>query len=511
MASRAKPKGSTPRTGRKRKPATIDLEAKEVVKEPSSEAKSPNSPKESVSDSKPAPSEKPEVATGQKSTHQSAPKPGTSQFGRSSGGGATSKKQQFATPASISKSLFTGGIGKMLLSALLGGVVVIGGLGAIGQMNNADRLPLIGSLYQTGSEETNVTGTNEAVSQLQAQLDELAAREVAQPVDLSPLNTRISSLETAITELNELQSSSTSLASRLSELETQMSAIDTAISEIASIETEGTAPSSDPQISATLIDLGARVGVLEQAENAVNQQNAVPSERISELEATLNTLSNQTIPDLAPLETRLDKAENTVAAIRETLAANTEKLSSLSTMSGELTSQIQTTKVSEKVARSIAANALGGALKNSDNLSVPISSIEALAGQSDETRRLAELSNAGIAGLSELSREFEIFASKIDAPQTAPAEAGLMDKFLANAKSLITIKPSGPIEGDTVSAILSRIRGHLSAENLQSIDGEWQQLPQDVRTDGEAWITRVNNRIEAMTLYNKISAQLAKN
>ena len=514
MASRAKPKGSTPRTSRKRKPATIDLEAKEVVKDASPEATPTSIPQESTADSKPAsgPSKGSEASPEQKSSHQSAPKPDAARFGRPGSGNGASKKQQFATPASVSKSLVAGGIATMLLSAILGGVVTIGGLGAIGQMNNADSLPLIGSLYQASPEATNTASTDEAVTRLQAQFDELAAvSEKTQPVDLSPLDARISSLETTITGLNELQSSSTSLTSRLSELETQMNAIDMAISEIASIETEGTAPSSDPQIAASLIELGARIGVLEQSGSTDSQQSVIPPERISELEATLNTLSSQTMPDLTPLESRLDEAENTIATIRETLEANTEKLAELGTMSSELTEQIQSSQVSEKVARSVAANALGGALKSGDNLSVPISSIEALSGPTDETRRLAALSEIGIAGLDELNRGFENFASKIEAPQTIPADAGLVEKFMANAKSLITIKPSGPVDGNTVPAILSRIRGHLSTKNLQSINGEWQQLPTSAQTEGAAWIDQVNNRIEAVTLYKEISAQLAQN
>ena len=521
MASRAKPKGSTPRTSRKRKPATIDLEAKEVVKDASADANPPDTSQKPAGEAKKSGSDRksgtttsndPGAPIEQKSSARSASKSDAAQFGRGSSSGASSKKPEFATPASISKSLTAGGFVNLLFSAVLGGIIAIGGLGAIGQMKNASSLPLIGSLYQTSVPATNTADTGEAVARLQAQLDELtAASENAQPVDLSPFDTRISSLEASITRLTELQSGSTALASSLSELETQMSAIDMAISEIASIETEGTAPSNDPKIAASLIDLGARIGVLEQSGNTVDQQSSISSGQIAELEAEIDKLSSQVIPDLTPLETRLDEADSTVAAIRESLAINSKKLSDLSAMSSELTEQIQSTKVSEKVARSVAANALGGALSSGESLSVPISSIEALSGPTDETTRLAELSDAGIAGLVELSREFEIFASKIEAPHSIPAEAGLVEKFMANAKSLITIKPSGPVDGDTVPAILSRIRGHLSTKNLQSIDGEWQQLPEGARTEGAAWIARVNNRIEAMSLYKEISAQIAQN
>ncbi len=471
MATRAKSTGSTARQGRKRKPATIDLEAKDVT-----------AGKESAA--KPADGKTPRAPDkdGDATSAAEKMKAAASNFGRP--GEKQKASPEFATPASVTRALTGPGLGKMLVSSLFGGLITITGLGALGQIKGADRIPLIGSLFGGGQPEANQQSAD-VIAQLQTRLDQLAAAgKDNEPVDLAPLNAKITKLESAMAEIaaNSGVPDTTAINNRISDLETSLDTLQSAVADISVTASNTTGDDNSPEI-----------------------------DRISSQLANLkDVVERLTIPDLEPLQTKIDATAATLATIRDTVGENTSGLTALAAKSGKLANQLDQARVSEKIARSVAANALGGALENGNSLNIPVSSIEALSGPTDETRRLSELSAAGIAGLNALKAEFAKLSSALETPKTAPADGGWVSRFVANAQSLVTIRPSGPVDGNTTTAILSRIRAHVNDDNLAAIGVEWGKLPEAARAKGLPWITRVNNRLEAFALYEKISIQLAQ-
>ena len=211
--------------------------------------------------------------------------------------------------------------------------------------------------------------------------------------------------------------------------------------------------------------------------------------------------------DLTPINSRISALEQTIQDLQSAIDGYTDKMNTLQSTANELSSQISSAKVSETVARSVAATALGSAIENGEALAIPLSSIEALIGANQDTKRLIELSENGIAGLDEIKRGFDEFASAVLAPEPSQ-EGDLVSRLLQNAQSLVSIRPSDPVEGDDVPAILSRIRGHILSGDLDAIVGEWSALPNDVQASGKNWIDTVNSRLEALSLYEKISLQL---
>ena len=54
-----------------------------------------------------------------------------------------------------------------------------------------------------------------------------------------------------------------------------------------------------------------------------------------------------------------------------------------------------------------------------------------------------------------------------------------MGKFVANAMTLVTVKPAGPVAGDNPSAIASRIDAALVAGQFADAGRLHEKLPED--------------------------------
>ena len=511
MASRAKPTRSSSRTTRstrKRAPETIDLPAKEVkdsspvgkdAKTSAANAKGADT-KSTAKAAAPKPSESKTGAKAEpKSTAQgdkpfggdkpsTQPSSGKSQFGRNAGSqsstaSAPGKPDPVATARSSSDK--GSGFGAMLVSAILGGAITIGGLGALGNTPNAGKLPLVGSLFQGQAQEGD--GVSSQVAELQSRLEQLET--AGAPTGPDPeIETRLQSIESSLQELSG-QSGTTTVpaetAGKLAELERQVSELGAALAANAE---SANSQNTDPQLAASLTELSDRLSDLENAQPV-------------DLSSTVEKLGD-----------RLSKATGVTDELSARTDANAQALAELADRTQQIETSIASVKTSEKVARSVAANLLGSALESGENLNVPIASLEALYGQSEETNRLTELSQAGIPSRDDLIGEFETFRDQIETQTAAPqAESGdgFLNRLLISAKSLVKVRPAGPVEGDDAGAILSRIRHQLDQGDLVKVNEEWQNLPQEMQDAGSGWIARVKTRQEAIALFESLSSRMA--
>ncbi|MEM7214622.1 MAG: hypothetical protein AAF423_03690 [Pseudomonadota bacterium] len=500
---------------RSRKPATIDLEAKEVKADNSGAKETASGKATTAQRSKttekpeaPKPASKPaqgrtasakrtaavsSVPKMKQSTKQStktepAKPAATSSPAKEHVPEKTQKPEKPAVPPAspVQSSGKSGGIFGGLASAVFGAVLAIAGLGAVGQMEDAANLPVIGKLYAGGGATPSISIDDSRLVSLEEQINRLvsAQNSAENPaVDLDPLNNRLEELEARLAALPtsaETPVVDVDLISRINSVEASLAAVR---QEIAGIETGAASgpQTSNPDFSEEISALSARIdGVI------------VDSRKLETLEAQVNSLVSS------------------LGKMQASTTQNSEQLAALVSQSTELKDTVASVKASEKVARSVAVNALATALDNDDPLAQPLSSVEALIGVSSESTRLGELASSGIPTLNDLVSTLDAFTNTVQNPSTVPENASLSDRFWANAQSLVTFRSSGPREGDDPLAILSRVRGEVVNSELDKARTEWLKLPTGIQQNGEPWLTRLDSRIEAYQLQNAISSKLAQ-
>jgi len=497
MASAQKPTGARRRTTtRAKKPATIDLKATEVK----AEAEKAKSAASSAADAKPA-----DVKTSAKT--ETANTSSDKKFGREaakSGAKAsdaakteTAKKETAKAdskpssekPAAASakpekassapKSNSGGGMRSGLVGGILGSLATVAGLGVVGQMDSAPSIPLIGSLYEKGAAGTDTGGGFEALT---ARLDALEATGgSSSAADLSGIEERIAKLETAPAAANpEVKDTLSTLEGELASLKETVNSNSSAVSNA----------SATPAVN--------------------NNGLEAALAKITELEAGLANLAQSDEIDLSPLETKLAEVETGLSSLNETVSSNSEGVAALNAQSSSLEETVASVKQSEKVAKSVAVNALGAALDNDDPLGLALASVKSLIGETPETARLGALEEQGIPSRKALLDQLSDFTNSLQNPQQDISSGSVSDRFWGSMQNLVTFRSSGPQEGDSTVAILSRVKANLETGDLSALLSEWQKLPQEVQTSGEAFQANVKTRLEAHAIYEKLNGLLAE-
>ncbi|MBL4731589.1 MAG: hypothetical protein JKY82_03195 [Rhizobiaceae bacterium] len=463
--NRPKNPSSVRRTARTAKTSkTIDLEVNKEKSTPDGKTPSANKAASSI----PATGTKTGSKAATDTATTSKTKPASTTTRSSTDKPDVKQPDSKTTPAKTETGKSSGNMGGMVLSAVFGGLITIGGLGAVGQMDSADRLPLIGSIFaKSGGAEIDLSNLAErdAVaairSEMQTEIDGLKAQlKTVGTTDLSAIEARIAGLEQNSGPKTTIDDGT---ADRILEVGKKAQANG---DELKSIVT---------QIS-QLQEKLAQSGQGQDDDNVVAQlglQTSELAERIGELENQIKTEL------LAKIETATKIAESA--------------------------------KISEKIARSVAVSALQTSIEQNTPYLNALMSIETLSGSNDEIDRLKQLATSGdVPNLQALHLQFQSLASGLIPVAEGENNASVLDRLMNSAKSLVKIRSSEPISGNSAEAVVSRIDEQLNSGNLAGVVEEWNGLPDQSKVVGAGWIKAVKLRMETNGLLQQVLEQASK-
>lgn len=479
-------KTSSGRTGGKKPQRIIDLEAREVKPEVAAKADA-----EAASE-KSEPSGKPAAGAGAKagtqSTAKSQPASGSGRETAATDTGAKEKQSEGATKpsnesqgkagpqqaatsgapggASIEKS-FAARYLPLFAAAVLGGIVALGGYGILNRGKGT-------------APADSVTG---AVADLTKQLEvdrnriegEITNLRKAYEGRVSTVDGRISGLTAAFdsmkTEVSGLadaapvdNSGDYARSGEVKELSSRLDTVEKALVTVQEAANES--GGADP----------AQIDVLRKEVERLGGEIAGVKDRFSEIIAKVETYENNAA-DIA-------KAADEVRAIRDREVGEAQKR---------------------------MREAMAGALQNAHEQAGDIVSLlepaRSLLGPSEAIDSLQALAQSGIATNDELIKGLNQVTGNMLAA-TADEPEGVVGKLLSNARTLVTIKPAGPVDGGDPAAIISRIEADLAAGDLGGAMAEWETLPVQSKTESAAWQKKLADRLKADQLVDKIVANL---
>tara|TARA_B100000749_G_scaffold277706_1_gene267081 strand:+ start:287 stop:1549 length:1263 start_codon:yes stop_codon:yes gene_type:complete len=164
------------------------------------------------------------------------------------------------------------------------------------------------------------------------------------------------------------------------------------------------------------------------------------------------------------------------------------------------------------VARAIAAAALKSAIDRGDNFATELATYAEVAPADADLSKLKALATSGIPTREELAAEFsETADALIAAAEPPPPEGNIFNRLVDSAKGLVSVRPVGDVEGDTVPAIVARIENALTKGDLKTAESEWETLPEAGRQASQKFVDGLKARIEAddlvsTTLSNALGA-----
>ena len=268
------------------------------------------------------------------------------------------------------------------------------------------------------------------------------------------------------------------------------------------------APASPP---ADVSNLSAEIDGLKQsvanlAAAPSTPDNGALEQRIAALEVTAKTLPaaadtaavdafNQKIADLTG---QIDQLRAAVSQTTEQKAADGADITQ---HLAEIEKKLNEPRRDVAVAKAIAAAALKAAIDRGGPF---VAELDTFAGVSPDDPAVADLRNfaeTGVPSRAELIRQVPDVATAIvgSVNQAAPDQTW-SDRLMASAKSLVTIRPVGNIEGESVEAIAARMEDKVKNGDLQGAASEWADLPAEAKQASAAFKQSLEARIRVEDL-----------
>lgn len=215
--------------------------------------------------------------------------------------------------------------------------------------------------------------------------------------------------------------------------------------------------------------------------------------RIDALEATLQSVDEKAIA-----------AQSAVEGMSGSSAAIADRMAAVETAIEELDRKSTVSAGQPRVARAIAAAALKSAIDRGDPFMTELETYASVAQGGEEVAALRDLAASGVPTEADIADLFEKAAgAMISASRPVPEDAGVVERLISSARSLVEVRPVGQVAGDDAPAIIARMEVALKAGKLPDLVTEYEKLPEAVRTAGGDLIAKVRARMQANDLVDK--------
>jgi hypothetical protein len=299
----------------------------------------------------------------------------------------------------------------------------------------------------------------------------------APPPDLSPLQSEIDSLSGKMAALESAGAGDVpqDVMARVDGAETEIAAVKQQVTALAQSVSSGAAGDG-----AGLETLAARTGAVETALADIGTKLS-SLEGASPSAAMVDTLQ----ADVQSAAAAAASASEGLHGLRGEVGKIGESVSGLAAKVGNLDERLTSAEADidsgagSRVAGAIAASALKSAADRGGSFMSELESYAAVAGSDETVESLRSYAASGVPTLPQLVERFPSVANAIVSTGNGLApDAGIADRLMASARSLVQVRPVGEVEGDKPGAIAARMEVALQSGDIARALAEWETLPE---------------------------------
>ena len=375
---------------------------------------------------------------------------------------------------------------------------------AAGVLGAALTLAVAGVLGLLAGRQTSVAPD---MARRLAALEQQAQAQARQPAlsagfadKLAAADKRLSSLEEQARAIAALKAEHARLASEAKELQTRIGAPDTA-ERIARLETGLAALSGDGAVGGKVdtqgvARLAARLAELEKGAGEAGEAKAAGTRLERDL-AALKAEAAGLRQGLAALKAEVEEA------IPAKLAGIERDLHAEKRTEGERSAGTRRVLLALEVA------GLKRAIERGDSYARELESAKRAAGGALDLTALDRSSATGVPPLGALVQEFKhVSAAALDAEST-PAEASVLDRLMAGARSVVRVRKTQYAPEDaSAEAVLARMEAALKDGNLGEALAQGKRLPPKAAAAVAGWLSRLEARFAADRAVAEVEARL---
>lgn len=196
-----------------------------------------------------------------------------------------------------------------------------------------------------------------------------------------------------------------------------------------------------------------------------------------------------------------DSFKPLLASLEAKVAALEAKLSSLAAAQNDQKISASAT------ALAVAFNDLRRAVFSGKPFASELDVVTQLDGGQDAAA-LSPYQETGIASLEALAKDFAPLARSALAAEYANEDSSFITRLWGEARSMIRIRRTGMVEGDTVEAILARTETRLKAGDLAAAVKEASALKGEAAVIFRPWLDAAKARVAAEAALDRMEAKL---
>lgn len=267
--------------------------------------------------------------------------------------------------------------------------------------------------------------------------------------------------------------------------------------------------------------LQAVIAGLEQRMAAVQtatEEAAAAERRVAAMEAGVAAIgAQQTVQaaELGTVRTELGALGARADAVRDTLAAQSDRLS---TLAGEdeslgarlvaVEARVDRPEAARRAALGIALASLAGVANEGKPFASELAAVSRLAPDTEQVAALQAAASTGVANAPSLLRSFQPVARDAMRAEAAGNAEGVWQRFTGNALSLITVRRTGVVEGDGLEARLARIEAALGDGDVAVAVSEAQAVEGPAADVINPWLADAKARADVNGLVSDLRTTL---
>jgi len=283
------------------------------------------------------------------------------------------------------------------------------------------------------------------------------------------LRQEVNTLQSRLSELRDAQRPPTDVseqvAQRLNALEDDVAGLQDTVSGLQSAVSSG--------------DAGRNTG-LETLETRVSELES----RISELaQTTTEAAAGEDLSSrLAALAQDVEAVSKAAEAASASAKANAEQMNTLQSRLDEFSQRVDRSG-NQRFAPVLAAMVLDSAIRRGAPFEKELESYAAIAKDTALVEQLRPYAAEGLPTRAEIAAQASDAADRmIRAVSSADENAGVVDRLIASARSLVVVRPVGEAEGNGVAAVAARIETAVRRGDYGAALEEYQSLPQKAKS-----------------------------
>lgn len=245
---------------------------------------------------------------------------------------------------------------------------------------------------------------------------------------------------------------------------------------------------------------------LQQQFTALNQEVDALAQALEQRET--EGADGATAETIAALEQRLAALESglegsggdqeTLATLQEQAQADEAARRELASRLDAVEAAIEDTTAEENAARAFAAAALQSAIDRGGPFGAELDAYASVTQDAGTVETLEPFAGEGVPTRSELVERFPDVARQMLLALNAGSDnAGILDRLVTSARSVVTVRPTGEIEGDGAEAIIARMEARLVEGDLAGAIGQWETLPEAAKAASQEFADDLRARAAA--------------